>query len=292
MDQRTGAPRGWRTHGGFSLFSPVRRLLAVLLDPLLELLLPRVCAGCAGPGGPLCGGCRTVLEHRPHRAGRRERCPTIWAAGPYAGYDRRVLLAYKEHGDELLTGPLGERLAAAYRASGWAAPDTLLVPVPGRGGASARRGPVIRLARACAYRAGATATGGVAPVLRYRCRARRQVGLRRAERLANRVGVFTAQPRSTTLWWGRRRPYQGWAVRSRRNRRWEPPGQGGLRGRRVVVVDDVLTTGATVAEAARALREEGAVVMGALVLAERSRPSELPSSANGKVPERRFYKPP
>nr|WP_039831842.1 phosphoribosyltransferase family protein [Nocardiopsis valliformis] len=291
----------------------VRRLLSVLLDPLLELLLPRPCAGCAGPGGPLCTGCHAVLERRPHRAWPRERCPPVWAAGPYSGYHRRVLLAYKEHGDEQLTAPLGERLASAYRASGWAAPDTLLVPVPGRG-PSARHGPVLRLARACAHLAGESVTGGVAPVLRYRRRARRQVGLGRAQRLANRVGAFTAAPgplgarrglgeRGARLLGGagpevagsvregveRAVPVRGTPGRRGRGRgernRWE------LRGRRVVVVDDVLTTGATVAEAARALREEGATVVGALVLAESLRSSGCANFGRWEGSERRFYKP-
>ncbi|WP_051073025.1 phosphoribosyltransferase family protein [Nocardiopsis valliformis] len=303
-------PRGWWAHWMSAL---VRRLLSVLLDPLLELLLPRPCAGCAGPGGPLCTGCHAVLERRPHRAWPRERCPPVWAAGPYSGYHRRVLLAYKEHGDEQLTAPLGERLASAYRASGWAAPDTLLVPVPGRG-PSARHGPVLRLARACAHLAGESVTGGVAPVLRYRRRARRQVGLGRAQRLANRVGAFTAAPgplgarrglgeRGARLLGGagpevagsvregveRAVPVRGTPGRRGRGRgernRWE------LRGRRVVVVDDVLTTGATVAEAARALREEGATVVGALVLAESLRSSGCANFGRWEGSERRFYKP-
>jgi predicted amidophosphoribosyltransferase len=243
MAQRTGAPSGRRRLGAPSL---AHRLLTALLDPLLELLLPRACAGCAGPGGALCRDCRGVLERRPYRARPRDRCPPVWAVGPYAGRHRRVLLAHKAYGDRQLAEPLGELLATAYRASGWAGPDTLLVPVPARAGTWARQGQVTRLASACAHRAGTAAAGGAVPVLRYRRRARSQVGLGRAERLANRAGAFTAAHGS----------------------------RFGLRGRRVVVVDDVLTTGATLAEAARALRAEGADVLGALVLAERSRPPE------------------
>ncbi|USY19094.1 ComF family protein [Nocardiopsis exhalans] len=308
-------PRGWWAHRMSTL---VRRLLSVLLDPLLELLLPRPCAGCAGPGGPLCTGCHAVLERRPHRARPRERCPPVWAAGPYSGYHRRVLLAYKEHGDEQLTAPLGERLACAYRASGWAAPDTLLVPVPGRG-PSARHGPVLRLARACAHLAGESVTGGVAPVLRYRRGARRQVGLGRAQRLANRVGAFTAAPgpvrarrglgkRGARVLGGagpeatgsvregveRAVPVRGAPGRRGGGRRGTGRGERNrweLHGRRVVVVDDVLTTGATVAEAARALREEGATVVGALVLAESLRSSGRADFGRWEGSARRFYKP-
>lgn len=224
---------------------------------LLELLLPQPCAGCSGPSGPLCPACWRVLDRRPRRCRPRPGCPPVWAAGPHAGYNRRVLLAYKEGGMHALATPLGERLAATYAASGWPAPGALLVPVPGRGPQYPRRGPVRRLSEVCLARAGGAAAGRVAPLLRYRCRARRQVGLGRAERLANRAGVFSVTP--------------------------EPRGAGGAVA---VVVDDVLTTGATIAEATRALRAAGVRVVGAIVLADR-----LPEVSNRGRPERagRFY---
>ncbi|PWV50057.1 phosphoribosyltransferase family protein [Nocardiopsis sp. L17-MgMaSL7] len=357
----TGAPRGRRWLGALLR---ALRLVAALLDPLTELVQRRDCAGCSGPGDPLCAACRAQLDHRPHRARGRERCPPVWAVGPYAGRHRRILLALKHGGERRLTRFLGERMAVAYRASGWAAPDTLLVPVPARGGASPGRNPVLGLAGACAHEVGPTGTAGVAPVLRYRRRARPQVGLCRADRVSNRVDVFTAEPRKPGGPWrgwrrrvGRRRterhgvpgpraerhPTNGpreaspddvstaavrnavggpppvakgartggltaeprkpgglWRAWWRRNRSGEPPeradgpvgGRGDVRGRRVVVVDDVLTTGATVEEATRALRAEGARVVGALVFAERDRVPDRPGSGLGSRSERRFYKPP
>ncbi|NYH51703.1 putative amidophosphoribosyltransferase [Nocardiopsis arvandica] len=238
-----------------------RRTLAALLD----LLLPHPCAGCSGPSGPLCGDCLAVLERRPHRCSPRPGCPPAWSAGPYAGHHRRVLLAYKEGGADALATPLGERLAVAYTASGLAAPDTLLVPVPGRGPPRDPRAPVTRLAFACLAGAGGADAGRVAPLLRHRGRSRRQAGLGRSERLANRTGTFVAD-----------RPGAGAAA------------SGTARGGAAVVVDDVLTTGATVAEATRALRARGIRVAGAVVLAERL-PEGAPGGTAGRA--RRFYEP-
>ncbi|NKY97518.1 ComF family protein [Nocardiopsis alborubida] len=240
-----------------------------ILGALLDLLLPQPCAACAGPSGPLCADCLTALRRRPHRCAPRPGCPPVWAAGPYAGRHRRVLLTYKEGGADALAAPLGGWLTAAYTASGLARPDTLLVPVPGRGPPGDPRAPVTRLARACLAEAGGAGAGRVAPLLRHRSRSRRQAGLGRAERLANRAGTLVAD---------RPLPRAPAAV----------PGTGA--GGVAVVVDDVLTTGATVAEATRALRARGIAVAGAVVLLER-----LPGVVGGPSSEeeadgaRRFY---
>ncbi|PDP88342.1 phosphoribosyltransferase [Glycomyces fuscus] len=242
-----------------------------ILGALLDLLLPHPCAACAGPSGPLCAHCLTVLRRRPHRCAPRPGCPPVWAAGPYAGHHRRVLLTYKEGGADALAAPLGGWLAAAHTASGLARPDTLLVPVPGRGPPGDPRAPVTRLARACLAQAGGARAGRVAPLLRYRGRPRRQAGLGRAERLANRAGTLVAD-----------RPFPGASG--------EVPATGAWGA--AVVVDDVLTTGATVAEATRALRARGVPVAGAVVLLERLPGAFGGPPGAGKAAERGPVRPP
>lgn len=220
------------------LVSALGTALRWLYAAFLELLLPHPCAGCAGPDGPLCAECRSLLWRRPRRCAPRPGCPPMWAAGPHGGYDRRVLLAFKEGGADALAVPLGERLARVYAASGWAGADTLLVPVPGRS-TSSGSGPVARLTEFCVAASGGAVAGRAVPLLRHRGRVRRQVGLGRAERLRNRAGVFVSE---------------------------RPPARA--VGAPAVVVDDVVTTGATVAEAARALRAVRVRVVGAIVLNE------------------------
>ncbi|MFC3994923.1 ComF family protein [Nocardiopsis sediminis] len=167
----------------------------------------------------------------------------MWAAGPYAGRDRSLLLAFKERHARALAAPLGARLARAVAQAGAAHPGFVLVPVAPRPGARRRRGydPVLLLACAAARAGpGSAHPPRVVPALRHRRRVADQVGLGREHRRANLAGALEAHPRNAA------------AIR-------EP----------VVVVDDILTTGATLAEAARALRAAGKDVVGAAVLAER-----------------------
>ncbi|NLU67399.1 ComF family protein [Streptomyces sp. HNM0574] len=223
---------------------------------LAGLVLPADCAGCGLPcrRGQLCESCTALLTRAPPRRVRPARplpgLPPVHAALTYADEARAVLLAHKERGALGLAAPLGTALARAVRAAVTAAsgpPGALvLVPVPSARTAVARRGhdPARRIAAAAARelrRAGLPAR--VLPVLRQRRPTADQAGLDAAQRRANLGGALEAHP--------------GGLLRA-----------ATAGGGRTVLVDDVLTTGASLAEAARATGvADGAAGAGAPVAA-------------------------
>ncbi|MFI8005400.1 ComF family protein [Streptomyces sp. NPDC086010] len=199
------------------------------------LVLPLPCAGCGRPRAGLCDGCARALGAVPRRvrpAPEPSGLPVVHAAAPYENAVRAVLLAHKERGVLGLTGALGGALAGAVRAgagqAGGARP-VLLVPVPSARRATAARGhdPVRRIAVAAGAelrRGGVRA--GVLAVLRQQRAVADQAGLGARERQANLSGALAVADGAAELL---------------------------VRGR-VVLVDDVLTTGASLADAARAVR--------------------------------------
>ncbi|RJK95508.1 ComF family protein [Vallicoccus soli] len=225
---------------------------------LADLVLPASCAGCGGDGpasAPLCRGCAPALVGPAAPAPPDPAPPGLpepWAAATYAGPVRGALAAWKEDGRRALEVVLADALARALRAAlARAAGPALVVPVPSTRAARRRRGgdPLQRLVR----RALATGGAGCPPALllpRALAQARRpadQAGLGAGARWANLHGALAVAPRAEPL----------------------------LAGRTVVVVDDVLTTGATLAEAARALRAAGARVPAAAVVAATPRRRHL-----------------
>lgn len=216
----------------------------------------------------LCPECRAVLSgtapSRVRPVPEPSGLPVVHAAARYEDEARAVLLAHKERGALALAAPLGTALAGAVRAglrdaradgggvSGRAVPSlggqarafeveagrstgsagapVLLVPVPSARGAVRARGhdPARRIALAAAGELRRTGTPArVLAVLRQGRAVADQSGLNSRQRLDNLAGALTVAPGGGRLLAG---------------------------GGPVVLVDDLMTTGASLAEAARALR--------------------------------------
>jgi predicted amidophosphoribosyltransferase len=213
-------------------------------DALVDLVLPRVCLGCAASGPPLCPACRPGAVLHSAQAG----VPTV-AAGAYETALRRAVLAYKERGRRDLGGALADLLAGCVTELG-PPPGAVLVPIPSSPRAARERGGdhVLRLSRKLAARTGLPVAGGV---LRLGRAVRDSAGLSTSERAVNLAGAMCA------------RPPAGRAVPPFDRDFARHPG----RSIPAVLVDDVVTTGATLGEASRALRAAGWAVEGAVVVA-------------------------
>lgn len=206
---------------------------------MLDLILPMQCGGCGAVATAWCDACAhdlTVKDDEPHLiTPRLDPGVPVLSLGRYAGARRKAIVAVKEHGRADLRVPL----ACALRAGldhlltwGVLAEPLTLVPAPTRRTAARRRGgdPVTRISRLAAR----PPHQGVATVLRLAAFTRDSVGLSGAARQRNVAGrVVLAKA---------------------------PPGP-------VVVVDDVVTTGATVTESVRVLQTAGTDVVAVLTLA-------------------------
>lgn len=218
----------------------------------LDLVLPRPCPGCGGPD-PWCVGCAAALATRPRLiklpeatldAAADSPLPTARAIARYAGPVRAAILAGKEHGRTDLPPLLGDSVGTALLRLRRIAlvPDRLwIVPAPSRRAAARRRGgdPVTVMARSAAGRMASHGVfAGVAPCLYTAGRARDSVGLDAVARAANLAGRIRFRRGST------------------------PPD-----GARVLLLDDVVTSGSTSLAAVRTLAEQGIEVAAILAVA-------------------------
>lgn len=223
-------------------------LLRSAVSTAMDLVLPRPCPGCGGPG-PWCAGCATTVQGRPRlvqlpEAAAGSALPPVWALTRYRDPVRSAILAGKEYGRRDLPGLLGDALGGGLfrlRRLGVMPGQLWLVPAPSRRSAARGRGgdPVLAMARAAARLVAARGVPtGIAPCLVTAGSARDSVGLDAAARAANLAERVRWVPRGA------------------------PP-----QGVPVWLIDDVLTTGATCGAACRALRAAGVRVGGILVLA-------------------------
>lgn len=216
---------------------------------LIDLFLPSECAGCGASGPSACASCLRPLLAAPALRMPRPSPAGLPPAVSVATYDvpvREMLVAYKEQGVVSLARPLGDALAAAARVAAGGPSRVVIVPVPSSRAARRRRG--VDPMRALADRAARTLRSQgcdavVMALLRHSRPVADSVGLDSAARAANLCGAFVAQPRTQRL----------------------------LAGRPVVVADDLVTTGVTLAECSRTLRAAGAGVVGVATVAATAR---------------------
>lgn len=252
--------------------------LASACADLLALAVPVDCVCCGAEDSAICVPCQRRLRFLTREPFRAESgapalvdvdgsvlLPVV-AAGIYREELAQALLSFKHHGQRQLRESLARALAGAVRAAvGDDGGGALLVPVPTSTAAYVSRGfSPVHLLLAGAVRqlpgtkmADVLASGGramswpAAPL--HGPRGGGQKGLGRGARVSRVRG----------------------SMRVRRT---------GAAGRRCIIIDDVLTTGATLSEAARALDAGGAMVAGAVVLAAARPPDAAVVGGTGPRP--------
>lgn len=229
------------------------------LVAVLALFLPVACLGCGAPDRALCRSCRATLDGRPHRV-RLVGGVRLDAAFEYEGLVRTLLLELKLRGRVDIAGPLGRRTAALVRrALAEAPPGTLVLRVPPSPRGRRRRGfdPVVLLLA----RGGVRGTGQL-----HRARAPGR-GLLDGSRHGGGVhggGVHDGSRHGGSLHAVGLRAGTGQKERTALERVTATVGTFRavrVEGRTVVLVDDVVTTGVTMAEAVRAVRAAGGRVV-------------------------------
>lgn len=211
---------------------------ATLQNMLLDLVLPLECGGCGAPGTRWCPTCEDALAVRTDEplivSPRLDPGVPVFSLGRFVGSRRAAIVAMKERGRTDLIPHVAVAVHAGLAqllAWGIVEAPLTVVPAPTRRSAARRRGgdPVAALARTAAL-----TDVAVVSALRMRAFTRDSVGLSAGQRERNIAGRVAL-----------RKPVFG----------------------EVLLIDDVVTTGATACESVRVLQTAGAHVTAVLAAA-------------------------
>jgi ComF family protein len=236
---------------------------AVLKEFLLDLLFPTSCLGCKKPEALLCDACRGTLPSSEltcigcglrNRTGtvctacRKERRLTaldraLWATLYDHTLAHDAITHFKYFGASRFAAPLGALMIASFRKAlqehpAWQRIPFTLLPIP------------------------------------LNSRKRRERGYNQSELLAREIAAHTPYPLLSTRALERVRYTPSQTMQASKEARRENI-QGAFRvadaqavqGKAILLIDDIATTGSTLNEAARALKEAGAEAVWALVAA-------------------------
>ena len=205
---------------------------------LVDLAVGKRCLQCSTPGLVWCESC--LAESADPQVRWTPQGTRVFAAAHYEGSVRQAIVAHKEHGHLSLVAPLARLLVSAMGRPD----DPLIAPVPSQRTAVRRRGHdhSRRLARAAARICGGTT---VSP-LRWVRKVDDQSALDVQSRRVNVLQGMAAAPATS--------------------------------GRGIWLVDDIVTTGATVDEAIRALTAAEWTISGVAVVATVERRMALAGS--------------
>ena len=212
----------------------------VHLHDFLDLVLPTRCSICRRLGSIICENCASNFETNAKPVSREANGKLLrgFRATDYDEPCRLLIHAFKEKGHTALSRFMGQKLGTLLLEFDFlGGPEVFLVPVPSSRANYIKRGykPSVILAKAAA-RSAAKGIFRVSDSLRFSRVVEDQAKLQTAGRAMNLAGSMVANQ--------------------------------SLVGRKVILVDDIVTTGATLLESARAASAAGAEVVGFITFAE------------------------